>query len=335
MVMQHTHPFAKFIRILGRGKRGARSLELGEAYDAMTMILKNEVQPEQLGAFLMLIRVKEESPEEVAGFVHAIREFKGWSSNELAQTVDLDWSSYAGKRRHLPWFVLSLLALAQGGRRIFVHGSQGVSEDRLYTRSVFLTLGLPVAENLTEAIALIETQGLCYLELSDLSPELDQLMSLKSLLGLRSPVHTVARMLNPASAACQMQGIFHPGYQEIHQGAAHLLGQKSCITIKGDGGEIEVNPDAAVALYEVRDTKTFRSEWPAYFTGRRHLKEDSLEPEVLREVWTGRQNHEYGVAAIISTMAVALYLMNGKLTHAEARAMARELWEQRNKSILG
>ena len=37
--------------------------------------------------------------------------------------VDLDWSSYAGKRRHLPWFVPALLLLAQAGHRIFIHGA--------------------------------------------------------------------------------------------------------------------------------------------------------------------------------------------------------------------
>lgn len=73
--MQEEHPFAPTIRILGKGKNGSRSLTIDEAYDAMTMILEDKVTAEQLGAFLMLLRVKEETPEEVAGFVRAIRDF--------------------------------------------------------------------------------------------------------------------------------------------------------------------------------------------------------------------------------------------------------------------
>ena len=51
------HPFAEYIRILGRGKKGARSLTQDEAHRAMSMIMNDEVEPLQLGAFLMLLRV--------------------------------------------------------------------------------------------------------------------------------------------------------------------------------------------------------------------------------------------------------------------------------------
>ena len=67
------HPFAPFVRILGKGKTSSRSLTLDEARQAMAMILDGEVEDVQLGAFLMLLRVKEESPEELAGFVQASR----------------------------------------------------------------------------------------------------------------------------------------------------------------------------------------------------------------------------------------------------------------------
>ena len=54
------HPFAQFVRIIGKGKNGARSLSFDEAYQAFQMILKNEVLDVQLGAFLMLLRLKED-----------------------------------------------------------------------------------------------------------------------------------------------------------------------------------------------------------------------------------------------------------------------------------
>jgi len=63
------HPFAPYVRILGKGKTGSRSLDFDEARSAFTMILRGTVEPVQLGAFLMLLRVKEETPEELAGFV--------------------------------------------------------------------------------------------------------------------------------------------------------------------------------------------------------------------------------------------------------------------------
>ena len=59
------HPFAPYVRILGRGKRGSRSFNRAEARAAMAMILRDEVDPVQLGAFLMLLRVKEETTDEL------------------------------------------------------------------------------------------------------------------------------------------------------------------------------------------------------------------------------------------------------------------------------
>ena len=98
LVTPPEHPFAQFVRILGKGKRGARNLTREEARDAMGMLLDGKVEESQLGAFLMLLRHKEESAEEMAGFTEAVRA----RLQTPAIAVDLDWPSYAGKKRHLP-----------------------------------------------------------------------------------------------------------------------------------------------------------------------------------------------------------------------------------------
>ncbi len=140
------HPFARFINILGRGKTLTRSLTIEEAEEAMAMILAGETLPEQLGAFLMLLRVKEESPAEIAGFVRAAR--ATMQAPARAPHVDVDWSSYAGKGRQLPWFTLSALILARNGWRVFMHGAEAHTQGRIYTgaalRALAKLLGAPI-----------------------------------------------------------------------------------------------------------------------------------------------------------------------------------------------
>ncbi len=156
------HPFARFINILGRGKTKTRSLTIGEAETAMRMILLGEVLPEQIGAFLMLLRVKEESPEEIAGFVRAVR-----AQMKMPRvSVDIDWPTYAGKRRQLPWFLLAALALARSGQRVFMHGVEGHTDGRIYTREALVHLGVPVAHDLNDAARQIERCNFAYLPLS-------------------------------------------------------------------------------------------------------------------------------------------------------------------------
>ena len=58
LVTPAEHPFAQFVRILGKGKRGARGLTREEAREAMGMLLDVNAEEVQLGAFLMLLRHK-------------------------------------------------------------------------------------------------------------------------------------------------------------------------------------------------------------------------------------------------------------------------------------
>ena len=93
LVTPPEHPFAVFVRILGKGKRGARDLTRDEAREAMGMLLDGKVEDTQLGAFLMLLRHKEESAEELAGFTEAVRE----RLHAPGIVVDIDWPTYAGE----------------------------------------------------------------------------------------------------------------------------------------------------------------------------------------------------------------------------------------------
>ncbi len=134
----------------------------------------------QLGAFLMLIRVREETPEEAAGFLQAIRE----TMNAPSCEVDLDWGTYAGKRRQLPWFILALTILQSKGYKVFLHGVVGNEANRLYTKEVAELLGWPIADSLESAKALIETSGYCYLDVKDFAPHIKTLMNYRDELGV-------------------------------------------------------------------------------------------------------------------------------------------------------
>ena len=231
------HPFAQFVRILGKGKRGARNLTREEAREAMGMLLDEKTEATQLGAFLMLLRHKEESPEELAGFVEAVRERLA----APAIKVDIDWPTYAGKKRHLPWYLLAAKCLAQNGVRILMHGGGAHTAGRLYSEQLLNELAIPLCRDWPSVEVALDNGNLAFIPLQDWAPQLQRMIDLRNTLGLRSPVHSLARLLNPLGARCALQSIFHPGYQGVHREASSLLGD-TCIVIKGDGGEIEINP---------------------------------------------------------------------------------------------
>jgi len=322
------HPFAETIRILGKGKKGSRSLTQDEAYHAMKMILADEVLPVQLGAFLMLMRIKEETPEELAGFVLAARE-----AIDLAHhgaTVDLDWSSYAGKRRHLPWFLLSALLLAENGITVFMHGASGHASGRLYTQQMLSYLGLQQATSIEQAKQQLEQRRFSYLALEQFCPKLHEIIELRPILGLRSPVHTLVRMLNPFNADYSIQGIFHPGYRPVHQQAAALLKQPHMAVLKGEGGETERNPDMLCLVQSVHNGELSDENWPPLFE-RRHLKPEQLDPRQLAMVWRGEVQDEFAEASVTGTAAIALKLLGKGVSQTQAQQLAMNYWLNRDK----
>jgi anthranilate phosphoribosyltransferase len=325
------HPFAKFIQILGKGQRGARDLTLLEAEQAMSMILSGQVEPVQLGAFLMLMRVKEEIAEEVAGFARAVRNSLALPSNIPA--VDLDWASYAGKRRQLPWYLLSALLLSSHGIRVLMHGIGGGSADRVYVPQAMQALGLKTAHSLEQACTQTTRTNFAFIPLHALNSELDRMLGLKSLLGLRSPVHTIIRMLNPLAAPASIMGIFHPGYDITHQRAAALLGDNNLAVFKGEGGEAERNPDAPCTVKMLLGGNMLEEEWPALFSNK-HMKDETMDASRLAKLWRGDIEDEYGKASVLGTAAIALRTLGRAHSVADAEAQAAQLWETRDIGYL-
>ena len=125
--LPEAHPFSGYLRTFFRGPGRSRSLTREEAFDAFSMILRDEVEPIQLGAFLLMLRYRAETPDELAGMIEAVRKAARLDADDGEAEAEgrpmLDWPSYAaGRSRGLPWFVLSALLLSKNGVPVLMHG---------------------------------------------------------------------------------------------------------------------------------------------------------------------------------------------------------------------
>ncbi len=328
--MRETHPFAQYVKILGRGKSLSRSLTAIEAEEAMYMILTGQALPEQTGAFLMLLRMKEETGEEIAGFVRAARRIM--DRPHPLPRVDIDWSSYAGKKRQLPWFLLSALVLARNGWRVMVHGVEGHTQGRVYTRDALACLGIPAAGSLAEAAEHIETTNFSFISLRDFCAPVMDMMELRPVFGLRSAVHTFARMLNPFDAPHMLQGVFHPGYMDIHRDAAIELKQKQMSVFRGEGGEIERRPNKPCGVINVQNGVAEEERWPAMLPEPRFQQDGDMNTARLAALWRGEVHDEYAEAAVTGTLAIALKAIGATASIEESQARAAEMWAARDRA---
>ncbi|MCW8916937.1 MAG: glycosyl transferase family protein [Magnetovibrio sp.] len=330
--MSTEHPFAQFIRIIGRGPNLSRPLDEEEMYEAAQMIARGDVEPLQLGAFLCILRVRTEVPGEGAGFVRAMRD--SYKAPEGAPTVDLDWATYSGKKRQLPWYLLSAFLLAQNGITICMQGTEGHTDDRLFSSDALSQLGVKLAGSMEEAAEQIKATNFAYLPLRNFMPRLQEIIELKPILGVRSPVNTFARMLNPFNAAHELQTVFHPNYRDVHRDTAQLLGQKHMAVFKGEGGEAERRPHKPVMVQYLHDGQKSEEMWPALVSEDAFYKDDNLDVARLPKIWNGEASDEYGEAAIIGTAAYVLRLMGRANSPEEAIEQATKMWNTRNRAEL-
>ncbi len=325
------HPFAGFLRTIGRGPKLSRPLDEDEAEKAMAMILAGNVEPAQIGALFLLLRFRAEAPAELAGFVRAARTALPTQADVKA---DLDWPSYADRHKQLPYFILAALLLAESGIRVVMHGIEGVGP--VTTPAVLSALGVAPAANMTEAGAGLDEDCFAYLPVERFHPALGALFTLRPVLGVRSPANTFARELNPLSAHAQILGVFHPTYIPTHQETARLLGQLRAAIFKGGGGEVQRNPEKTCRVGRLDNGLLDEEEWPQMTADRPfRWRDEVLEPCAVVDLWRGARDAPGPEAAIVGTVAIALRLLDSARNQETAFSEAWDLWRNRPKAKYG
>jgi anthranilate phosphoribosyltransferase len=320
MIITNTehNEFTQYVRILARGRNASRDMSQEEARHAMSLLLEGKALPEQLGAFFMLMRVKEESPEELAGFAQACTPL--WKDLK----ADIIWPSYAGKRRQPLWYLLAMQLIKDAGYSILIHGSHSHTVDRQYSADICEDFDIKIANSHQDAESLLQQENIAYLPCDQLHPEFQTWLMTKHTLGLRSPMNTLLRLIAPQDSA-GVQSVFHPNYGKVHQAACKLIGKEALI-MKGEGGEFEINPERTTqCIFTHRDDVEKVAGIQSHFEGK-----DSIpSKQALIDLWK-TENNEYGLHATLRTTAVVLMLKDKSLSFELALDKAKVLWSKRN-----
>ncbi|ARU05144.1 DNA-binding protein YbiB [Comamonas serinivorans] len=229
---------SSYIKEIGRGKRGARDLSREQAADLMAQLLDGQISALEIGAFCIAMRVKGESPEELAGFLDAVQPRLALVSTGGAPTVVIP--AYNGARK-LPALVpLLALLLAREGVAVLVHGSLSeVNADaRVTSESVLRELGIdPLAQPGPVAAGQV-----AYAPTAVLSPALDALLQVRRTLALRNSAHSLVKLMNPVQGpALILTSYTHREYIEPMGHTLRLVGHAGLI-LRGTEGEPVADP---------------------------------------------------------------------------------------------
>ena len=234
-----------YIKEIGRGKEGARSLNEAQAHDLMSQVLDGRVTDLEIGAFALAMRIKGESVQELAGFLSATHE-RCIPIRTSRPTVVLP--SYNGARKLPNLTPLLALLLAQEDVQVLVHGPM-LDAGRVSTAEIFRDLGLPFASNPDEVDNAWARREPVFIATADLCPPLARLLEVRRVVGLRNSGHTIAKLLQPCigGPALRVVNHTHPEYAAmLTQFLAHT--HADAILMRGTEGEPVADPRRAPRL---------------------------------------------------------------------------------------
>jgi anthranilate phosphoribosyltransferase len=208
-------PAARFIKEIGRGKKGARSMLREDACQLYAAMLDGRVSDLEMGGIMLAMRIKGESVEEIAGFLDAAEasfEKLPAPSGEFAPVVI---PSYNGSRQMPNLTPLLALLLAQREVPVLIHG---VTSDpgRTTTAEILQKLGLAFSETRDQAEKGFTGRKPVFMPIDALAPRMARLLALRRVLGVRNSTHTLVKIIQPfASPALRLTSYTHPEYLEM------------------------------------------------------------------------------------------------------------------------
>ncbi len=232
---------APLIKHVGRGARLAKDLDREQAAFVMDAIAAGRATPAQTGAFLLAMRMKSESAEELAGFVDGLRPHAPLLLPVDESTVDVDL--HGDGREGRPSVSLAAACVAAAcGARVLIRGAFGGRFARNDLLGVFARLGIDPAA-VDRAPRALGEAGVAVVDLGAYAPRVAALLALREELGVRTCVNSAVKLLDPAGARRAAIGIFHGPYHEPVGQAARLLGAIRAAVVQAPGGVPEPSSD--------------------------------------------------------------------------------------------
>lgn len=245
---QSSFPTAHFIKEIGRGVKGARSLSRDDARELYAAMLDGRVSDLEMGGIMLAMRIKGESVDEIAGFLDAAE-----ASFALLQAPAGDYApivlpSYNGSRQMPNLTPLLALLLARAGAPVFIHG---VTSDpgRVTTAEILHELGYPFSHTSQQAAEQFARRAPVFMPIEDLAPRMAKLLALRRILGVRNSTHTLVKIVQPfKQAALRLTSYTHPEYLTMlteYFGSAAPAERGDVFLMRGTEGETVANAKRA------------------------------------------------------------------------------------------
>jgi anthranilate phosphoribosyltransferase len=302
-----------------------RDLAPEEAAAVMDEIMTGQATQAQIGAFLAGLRMKGETPEEIAAFARVMREHAIRVSPEVTGTlVDTCGTGGDGSQTFNISTAAAFVA-AGAGVQVVKHGNRGVSS-RCGSADVLTALGVTIGIDPAAQAKIVRDTGIIFLFAPSHHPAMKHVMAARQDLGCRTVFNLLGPLANPAGADAQVLGVYAENLTGPIAEVLHLLGISRAMVVFGSGlDEITVTGETTITELDRGKMKNYIIS-PEQFGLARAARAELLggDPDenarIIRAVLAGKKGAARDI--VLMNAGAAIYVGGRAGTLAEGIRLA-------------
>jgi anthranilate phosphoribosyltransferase len=220
----------------------------------MAQILAGEASEIEVAGLLGALAGRGETAAEVAGFAETMRSAATMLPLDAAEQAELVDTCGTGGDASGSFNISTAAALvaAAAGAKVAKHGNRAVTS-KCGSADVLEALGIPVQLAPDAAVMELRAKGFCFLLAPAHHPAMKALMPVRHALGVRTVLHVLGPLLNPAGARRQVMGVYQARLVPLVAEAMMMLGARHAMIVHGDKGLDEIALSGPSEIAEVRD----------------------------------------------------------------------------------
>ena len=303
----------------------SQSLTMEDASTVMREIMEGESTPAQLAAFLIALRMKGETAQEMAGMAAVMRE-KALRVEVDGLLVDTAGTGGDGKGTFNISTAAAFVA-AGAGVKVAKHGNRAASGS-CGSADVLEAMGVAIELGPEQVRRCIEEVGIGFMYAPAFHPAMKYAVPVRRELGIRTVFNLLGPLTNPAGTGGQLVGTPDVEVAEKMAQVLHLLGSQHSMVVHGADGLDELTLGSDTQVWEVRnnDIQSYRispSELGLPAASLQDIQggDKADNARLLREVCSGREGPVGDV--VLLNAAAALVVGNAVKDLAEGIDMAR------------
>jgi anthranilate phosphoribosyltransferase len=300
-----------------------------EMLHLMRLIMKGEMSPIMIAAFLTGLRTKKETIGEIAAAAMVMREL--CTKVETPHNPNfIDIVGTGGDAAHsFNISTASAFVAAAAGATVAKHGSRSVSS-KSGAADVLEALGAKIDLQSPQVAECIQAVGMGFMFAPNHHPAMKNVVPVRREMGVRTIFNILGPLTNPASAPNTLMGVFHPDLVGIQVRVMQRLGAEHVLVVWGKDGMDEISLGAATMVGELKDGNIREYEIHPEDFGLSMISNRSLKVSGAQEskaMMLGALENNPGAAREIVTLnaGTALYTANLAASIGDGIAKAREV----------